>query len=232
MEMVVEYGIDSIDFREVMYEDGLDQYDMMYKTDHHWTTEAGFYAYQKILKWVEENAGISVDERVADFSNYTRSVYKNWHLGSRGQRTGIYYAGIDDYVLITPDFETSLSHSGMEGSFTELMVNYEPLENKEYTSRYTYDHVMAGASGDWINNNAKNDAKLLIVADSFGTAVNPYMILSFREVRYIYDAASHKLTEEYIEEYDPDIVVLLYYTNCIGSNDFFSFGIGEWESNE
>lgn len=226
MEMVSEYGIDNIDFREEMHADRLNQYDMMYRTDHHWTTEAGFYAFGKILDWILDSTGAGIDERVADISNYSRTVYEDWHLGSRGQRTGIYYAGIDDYVLITPDFDTSLSRGGMEGSFIDLLVNYSPLENREYTSRYTYDYVMGNALGNYINNNAENDTKVLVVTDSFGKAVNPYLILSFKEVRYIYDNESSSLTAEYINEYNPDVVVLMYYIDFIGGdNRAFSFSI-------
>lgn len=210
MKMVSDYGIDSMDFREVIHADGLDQYDLMYRTDHHWTTEAGFYAYTKLLPWIEANTGVKVDERIADISNYTMTTYQNWHLGSRGQRTGIYFAGADDFVLITPNFETSISNGSAEGSFTDLLINYMPLQEREYTSRYTYDHVMGNSLGSYWNNNVENDVKLLIISDSFAKAVNPYLILSFKEVRYIYDGSSSNLTAAYLEEYDPDVVVLMY----------------------
>lgn len=226
MSMVSEYGIDSMDFRDEIYADGLDQYELMYKTDHHWTTEAGFYAYTKILPWIKKSTGVEIDEKVADISNYTMTSYRKWHLGSRGQRTGIYYAGIDDFVLITPDFETSMQRGDAEGSFNELLIDYAPLENKEYTSRYTYDNVMGKSLGNYINNNAINDVKVLIVTDSFGKAVSPYLIMSFREVRYIYDCSSSNLTAAYIDEYNPDVVILMYYLDCIGGdNRGFSFSI-------
>lgn len=224
MQMVSEYGIDNIDFREEIYADGLDQYDMMYKTDHHWTTEAGFYAYTKLLTWVQEETGAEVDERVIDISNYTKTTYRKWHLGSRGQRTGIYYAGIDDFILVTPNFETSLSNGKVEGRFVDLVINYAPLHNREYTSRYTYDHVLDAALGQYRNNNAKNNLKVLVVTDSFGKAVSPYLILSFKEVSQIYNGMSSQFTDEYIEEYDPDVVILLYYVDSIvGDNRAFSF---------
>lgn len=226
MQMVSKYDIDYIDFREEMYKDGMNQYDMMYKTDHHWTTDAGFYAYKKLLKWIEGTTGEKVDEKVRDISNYTRTVYKRWHLGSRGQRTGIYFAGIDDFVLITPDFETSISNGDLEGSFDDVLIDYAPLENREYTSRYTYDFVLGRALGNYINHNTENDLKVLMITDSFGKSVNPYLILSFKEVRSIYDGDSFELTEEYIEEFNPDVVILMYYPDRIMRDDSgFSFGI-------
>ncbi len=221
MEMVSEYGIEKLDFREEMYADGINQYDMMYRTDHHWTTEAGFYAYTKLSKWIQDKTNCEIDARVMELSNYTQTTYRKWHLGSRGQRTGIYYAGIDDFVLITPDFETSLSNGTVEGTFNDLVINYAPLENREYTSRYTYDYVLGNALGNYKNYMAENDVKVLIVTDSFGKAVNPYMILSYGEVQWC--STMQGVTQAYLDEYDPDVVIVMYYANAVcEDNVFFS----------
>lgn len=221
MEMVSEYGIEKLDFREEMYADGINQYDIMYRTDHHWTTEAGFYAYTKLSKWIQDKTNCEIDARVMELSNYTQTTYRKWHLGSRGQRTGIYYAGIDDFVLITPDFETLLSNGTVEGTFNDLVINYAPLENREYTSRYTYDYVLGNALGNYKNYMAENDVKVLIVTDSFGKAVNPYMILSYGEVQWC--STMQGVTQAYLDEYDPDVVIVMYYANAVcEDNVFFS----------
>lgn len=84
-DMLEDGGVNVIDFRETMYEEEISQYDMMYRTDHHWTTKAGFYAYIKINKWLEQALECQVNPEVKDFSNYTSTVYKEWHLGSGGR---------------------------------------------------------------------------------------------------------------------------------------------------
>ena len=55
-----------------MHEDGIDQYDMMYRTDHHWTTEAGFYAYGILEGYIVEKTGCNVDARVSDINKLHR----------------------------------------------------------------------------------------------------------------------------------------------------------------
>lgn len=208
--------IDTIDFRETMYEDGIDHYSMMYKTDHHWNTEAGFYAYGIFEDYIIAKTGCNVDERISDIDNYFIITYEDWHLGSRGQRTGRYYTGIDDFDLILPDFETTIqNNAGTIGNMQDLVINMEPLFNKQYTSRYTYDHVLGGALGNYVNLDCKNDIKILFVTDSFARAVNPYMIMGFREVAYVYDHDTSAITPEYIEEYDPDVVILMYYPEVL-----------------
>ena len=217
-------GIDTLDFREVMRNDGIEHYNMMYKTDHHWTTKAGFYAYQKIEDYIVEKTGCTVDPRVSDISNYTVTTYEKWHLGSRGQRTGIYYAGIDDFDLIVPNFETSLrnEYNGKTGSVQDLMIDMTPLENRDYRSKHTYDFVLQNTLGHYTNMNSHNDMKVMLITDSFGYAVGEYMAMGFKDVLYVYDQNSATVNAGYIESYDPDVVIMLCYPQII-SDDSTSF---------
>ena len=212
LQMLKDAGVDTIDFRETMHDDGIDQYSMMYKTDHHWTTKAGLYAYGILEDYIVDKTGCDVDERISDIQNYTVTTYKKWHLGSRGQRTGIYYAGIDDFDLIIPNFDTSIQNdAGTVGNMQDLMINMEPLTNKDYTSRYTYDSVLGGSIGHFTNLDCKNDIKVLIITDSFGKAVAPYLAMGFAQIDYVYDADVSGVTPEFIESMDPDVVIMMYY---------------------
>lgn len=212
LQMLKDAGVDTIDFRETMHDDGIDQYSMMYKTDHHWTTKAGLYAYGILEDYIVDKTGCDVDERISDIQNYTVTTYKKWHLGSRGQRTGIYYAGIDDFDLIIPNFDTSIQNdAGTVGNMQDLMINMEPLANKDYTSRYTYDSVLGGSIGHFTNLDCKNDIKVLIITDSFGKAVAPYLAMGFAQIDYVYDADVSGVTPEFIESMDPDVVIMMYY---------------------
>lgn len=212
LQMLKDAGVDTIDFRKTMHDDGIDQYSMMYKTDHHWTTKAGLYAYGILEDYIVDKTGCDVDERISDIQNYTVTTYKKWHLGSRGQRTGIYYAGIDDFDLIIPNFDTSIQNdAGTVGNMQDLMINMEPLANKDYTSRYTYDSVLGGSIGHFTNLDCKNDIKVLIITDSFGKAVAPYLAMGFAQIDYVYDADVSGVTPEFIESMDPDVVIMMYY---------------------
>lgn len=216
--------VDLIDIRETLHEDGIDQYDMMYRTDHHWTPLCGFYAYNKINERLMERMDCEVDPKIMDLSNYTITTYENWHLGSRGQRTGAYFAGIDDFDLIIPNFETSLIRNGTEGSYENLIINMSPLQSRDQQSRYTYDTVYGDALLNYINEDSLNDKKLLVVSDSLGKVVNPFLILSYREVRYVYRNLS-TLSYEDIEEYQPDAVIMFTHVGSALNPDYYNFGL-------
>ncbi|SEM26191.1 SGNH hydrolase-like domain-containing protein, acetyltransferase AlgX [Butyrivibrio sp. ob235] len=216
LQMLRDAGVDTIDLREAMHDDGIDHYSMMYKTDHHWTTEAGLYAYGVLQDYIVEKTGCSVDERIADIQNYTVTTYKKWHLGSNGQRTGIYYAGIDDFDLIVPNFETTIQNDeGVAGTMQDIILNKEPLTNKNYTSRYTYDNVLDRSLGNFKNLDCKNDIKVLTITDSYGKAVNPYLAMGFAQIDFVHDADVSVVTPEFIEEVDPDVVIMMYYPDCL-----------------
>lgn len=223
--MLEGQGVNVMDFREVIHEDGIDQYTMMYKTDHHWTTKAGFYAYGKIADWIEEKTGVEVDGKIRSIENYSITTYDNWHLGSRGQRTGSLFAGIDDFDLILPEFETLLTNGEQTGTFEELFINREPFEERDTTSRYTYELALRQSCGDYSNLLAANDLRVLVVGDSFSEAVCPYINISYKEVRYMYCQQLERFTEWYIEDYDPDVVICLYYPENIFDGNGVAFNI-------
>lgn len=218
-KMLEDGGVETLDIREAMREDGVDHYDMMYKTDHHWTTEAGFYAYLQINDILMQKLDCEVDLKVMDFSNYSVTTYPKWHLGSRGQRTGAYFAGIDDFDLILPAFETIISNGTESGSFEEIVINKEPLGRKEQISRYTYDNVLGRSCANFVNHQALNDKKILMITDSFGKAVNPFLILSYGEVRTNMDEHSE------ISDYKPDVVIIMYYIDNVLKDETYDFAL-------
>ena len=216
LQMLADGGIDTIDLRDSMHSDGIDQYSMMYKTDHHWTTRAGFYAYGVIEKYITDATGCIVDERVSDINNYNVIKYDKWQLGSRGQRTGIYYTGIDDFELIVPAFDTKIqNYSEKVGKMQDIVFNMDALENNEYSFKNTYDSVLGESLGYYTNLDCPNDVRILTITDSFGKAVNPYLAIGFKQLDYIYDGDVSGVTPERIEEFDPDVVIMLYYPDML-----------------
>ena len=214
-------GIETVDFREIINADGIEPYSMVYKTDHHWTTEAAFYAYRFFENYIAEKTGCVIDSRISDIGNYNVTFHEKWQLGSRGQRVGIYFAGMDDFVFISPDFETKIEDSsGKVGNVYDYFFTPEYLENRDISARYAYDYAMGGPAfaGHYKNLNSTNDVKVMMISDSYARAVVPYLLMQFSEVYTILDGYIGDLKPELIEEYDPDIVIMLYYPKYINKN--------------
>ena len=137
--------VEVLDLRAQMFMEGINQYDLFYKTDHHWTTEGGFYAYRKIAERIASDTGTDVDPMLLDIHHYQIDNYPQWHLGSRGQRTGALFAGIDDYHLIYPAFETHIYNESDQSvkSLKDALIKMEVFSDRSLQSRYTYDCAYA-----------------------------------------------------------------------------------------
>lgn len=220
-------GVHCLDLRDSFDASG-DPYAYFYRTDHHWNTEGGYFAFTQLDPQLESLLDVTIDPALLDSENYTRTVYPNWHLGYYGQRTGKFFAGIDDFTLIEPDFATEITNmgTGETGPFAQILVNPDALQTRDTNSRMTYDNVMGRSFGWFRNENAANDKKLLIIGDSMMKAVNPYLALSFREIRCMdnYEVGD-KLTDEFLQEYQPDLVLMEHYPSHLYNTQPFNFAL-------
>ena len=198
-------GIDVLDIRELMKQDGLDIYDYTYVTDHHWTTEGCFYSFVKITEWIDANLGIEVNPLVTNLGNYDIQKYSKWHLGNYGQRVGQYFAGADDYDLIIPNFDVAfIDGEGNAHSYYDSVVNTAVFENRDATSRYTYDHATQCPAG---LATTSTECKALFVTDSYATAMAPFIKLAYSE--YYYQYYPRGLSASYVMQTNPDVVVFM-----------------------
>lgn len=214
--------VDYLDLRENMIEDKLDLETLFYKTDHHWTTQTAFWAVDQVVDELAERYGMILDvgNVYTNLDNYNLTTYSNSFLGSQGRRVGRFYAGVDDYTLITPKFDTdyevtinkSDSTRTTEGSFEEAILKQELLDQTKsvYTNRYA-SYFGADYPEVIVKNKNQEGRKVLIIKDSFALPFSAFMSTMFEETRMLdlryYEAEN---LEAYIEAYNPDVVLFVY----------------------
>lgn len=233
-EILKANSIDRLDLIQALHEEkGDDWYDAFFVTDHHWKPETGFWAYTEIAQYLSERYGYKLDERSMDFSNYDVDVYKDWFLGSQGKKTGRYVAGLDDVSIIYPKWDTEMSveiptaKETREGTFKQAVFDKRSLK-KDYYNVSTYTAYLGNMLDLCIqkNESAVNDARLLVVKDSFDISVTPYLSFMFNQVDVIdlryYEGETLK---DYIDRTKPDIVIMPYSSSVFGSKGVFDFGL-------
>ena len=223
LQSLEDKGVDYLDLRQSIIEDGLNLEELFYKTDHHWTTHTAFWAMEQVVEKLENEYGmvLDIEKYYTDINKYKATECPNSFLGSQGRRVGRFYTGVDDYTLLTPLFDTNYnveihksdSVKTYEGDFEETIIKANLLDENEsvYTNRYaTY------FGGDYPevrieNRNKAAGHKVLIIKDSFALPFSAFLSTMFAETRLLdlryYDA--DKL-ESYIEEYNPDVVLFVY----------------------
>jgi len=212
-------NIDCFDLRPLIFNSGMTQNELFFNTDHHWTIDAAFFATGQIVKKLNSDYGFDIDESLYDISNYDRKTYEKFFIGAMGRRVGRIYGGVDDFTLITPKFDTSLSlledgNTLYKGSFEDAVLKKELLDENAPldTNRYAVYH---GDNAELVfENNLVSKGKILIIKDSFGVPVYSFLSLGLHEVRAIDVRLFKGNVAEYAEKYKPDLVILMYNADC------------------
>lgn len=215
-------GVRYLDLREKIHESETPHHEYFYNTDHHWTSGAGFWAYTKVADYILEVTDVPLEGATitTNFSNYNVEVYPQSFLGSQGRRVGRLYAGLDDFELITPKFETNYiveisTHKGSvlkrQGTFDKSLIDRSvadmglPVSTNRYATYLGGDYPSVK-----IKNLGVSEGKLLIIQDSFGLVFSPFLSLNFAET-HIVDLRHRRLEIlEYVAEEQFDIVIFLY----------------------
>lgn len=210
-------GVDYLDLRNSMKQQNMNYTKSFYRTDHHWKAGVALWASRQIAGRLKEN-GLSCDLSKVDINNYDETVYEDYMLGSLGRQVTLAYTDPEDISIYTPKFKTEFTvdyydSQKLHGDFKESMLDMSVLEKKDYYNVSTYAAYFYGidALTHVENNMADNDKRALLICDSFGNSVAPFLstqvkTLDRMDLRY-YNGG----VKSFIEKNKPDIVIVLYY---------------------
>ena len=223
--------VDYLDLRPILA--GTGRYsELFFRTDHHWTPEAAFLAWQAVAERLETDYGFDFDEAATDPAAWDREVLEDVFLGSQGKRVGSLYAGMDDFELWTPKGETAFEYEvpimaydrvgTMEESllFPERLKETDPYQANPYTYYSGGDYTFARMK----NLKHPDGPTIVLLRDSFACPFAPFMAMGCGELvtidlRYFRDDLM-----TYIEWVEPDMVIALYSPGSLvlpAAFDFF-----------
>ena len=217
-------SVDTFDMRGQYKKAGLDYYPLFFRTDHHWLPSTALWSMQRLCEKLNDDYGFNTDPSLLDSDKFTQTTYKDLFLGSLGRRVGMYYAGVDDFVLLLPEYETDIVYSyhktddhyldgeefRREGSFYEAFIEKEHLE-KNYMEGSPY---LAYSGRDYsetitINKNI-SEGKILIIRDSFSCVATPLLSLAAcRELHTLDMRNFYGSVSEYALKLKPDMVIVM-----------------------
>lgn len=229
-------SIDVLDLRELVIEENLDRDSMFYKTDHHWTTTTAFWAFTRLVEYINSEYDMQIDPGgyFRNIDNYYEFTYKKCYLGSQGRRLSEKISGLDDYTFIYPAFITdydiynqnfSPDEPQNSGSFYNVIVN-EPLLALDDATLNKHAVYFEWDYGNLIVKNKiiDNDIKILLIKDSFSLPFAAFMSTCVSEIHMIdVRDESAPIVSEYVREHDLDMVIVIYNTEVFGNN-MFDFG--------
>ena len=226
LERLQNDNVNTLDLREKFKDKNIKS--EYFITDHHWKIKTAFEATNYITEMLNEKNKFNIDSFYTDINNYEIVMKEKLFLGSIGKRVGKYYNGTDDFEYIIPKFETNLkvTKNGIEkeGKFKDTIIEKELIENDDIqTNRYA-----CYFGGDYSevrieNENILSDKKVLVIQDSYGLPLSAFLSLRVKELRTI-DLRHFEGKEiDYIKEYNPDIVLMMYNPSAFYIEKIFDF---------
>lgn len=232
LELIGQNKVPYLDLREKMHEAGLEHYEAFFQTDHHWTIETAFWAYGVMTGYLEEVFGEKIPVEYTDITSYHVETYEKCVLGSNGRKTGVVYGGLDDITLLYPTFKTNVSFEApeegifREGDFQEAFMDYSFLEGDNLYEMSQYN-VYIGEdypTTEQLCPKAPCDKKVLLIKDSYFRPVQAFLGTTFSQVNTLDMRYFTGDVEDYIEQLQPDIVLLCYNPYMVHDLSNFRFG--------
>ena len=214
------YSINYVDYRQFFLENEWELQDIFYATDHHWKTPAAFAGYQELVKYLNEEFDADLDVSYTQKSRYNTVTYEDVFLGSQGKDAGIAYSGLDDFVLITPKFDTDytykyINHQNLsfenKGDIYDTLIDISIMENDNYYDKDLY-RVYMGAirlKETVINHNNEEGLNVLFLRDSFTTPLSVFFSSHCNEMELMWtNNSTSEEMEAKVEEKNYDYVFI------------------------
>ena len=178
---------------------------VFYKTDHHWTTKAAFYAYQELIKATGENPHA---ENFFDIKQVTDNFY-----GSLYSKSGLKQVRPDSINLYVPkDNEIyNIEYFDEEGKSKVLnsLYNMDNINKKDkYALFLDGNHALIK-----ISTNNFSMKKLLVIKDSYANCLIPFLTGHYSEI-YVVDLRFYgDDLSDIIKNNDIEDMLVLYNVN-------------------
>ena len=227
-------GVEYLDLRPVFESNGIYS-NWFFRTDHHWKPEAAFFAWQYLSGELDLRYGYETPAALTNPKNWSTRVLDDFFLGSQGKRVGSLYAGVDDFTIYTPKFDTNLTYTNSDGSFdrsgpfAQSVCFPERVAERDWFNGNPYTYYSGGdyAMATMVNHNNPKGPKVVLLRESFSCALAPFLALSCSELTTIDLRHFSGDLMDTVRELEPDLVLTLYTASSTGLDNMFNFDTTE-----
>ena len=225
-----DLGVENFDLREILHEEGRAHHEMFFVADHHWRPESGLWAARKISEILNLKVEGKIDISLLEENNFSKKIFRRWFLGSQGKKVTLANAKPEDFCLLFPrrytnfHYEVKNKKIDANGDFS-IFYNTDYFKKRNFYGPSVYNAYIYGDQPLEIieNNLADNDERVLVVHDSYGDVVVPFLALGVRRVDSIDMRYFNGSLKTYIKKERPDVVVALYYSSSMIDKRKYNF---------
>lgn len=179
-----------------------------YRTDHHWTADGAFAAYEAYMRAAGHepmNRNAFTCREIAGYSGSTRS------------RSALSLHPTDTLTIEAP------KDCGVTVTFSDDDGVYDSLFFEEHLNEYDWYPVFLDGNHPVTvieNRSAEADAPvLLLVKDSFGNTLAPYLVPSYRTIVMVDPRYTKQSVSELVAEYGADELLFCYSIERIATDE-------------
>lgn len=232
-------GVETLDLRNSIPNEKLSYEETFFKSDHHWTIPAAFYATGEIVDKIGESFGENLDPEgyYMDINNYDIVTYRSGMLGSMGRKTGANFSSVEDFTALWPHFEGEFTRESMteiersdkkKGSFAEVLMDTSVLTKKtDVYSDSQYSLYLNGLSlyEKIVNEENPNGRKIFMIRDSYFSPVMAFLMPMSGQIDAIWSLEDTQELdiETYVRENKFDYIIIEVYPYNINSSAFNFF---------
>ena len=206
-----------------------------YRTDHHWRYEAAFAKFPQVAKKIAELAGKSLPDDLPQFQaeNWEKISTGRDFLGSQGRRTGLGFAGCDEFVYYVPKFATEIDlvykrpkkTVHRRGTFKDSIVDprlSDSVLDSRSGSRYS---VFIGSDFQCsiVSLLAPCKLKLMIIKDSYALPMIGFLSTVFSNIEVIDPRYFDSSIPKFVTAYSPEVMMTLVNVKSLREGSFFAF---------
>lgn len=238
-----QFGITTLDLRDSFPNNELDYPHTFFKTDHHWTVPAAFYASKVLRDKMNEEYGLDLDPDgyyTDHEKSYDSVTYHGGMLGSMGRKTGAVFSGVDDFTAYWPRFEghfvrETMTNNGkierLSGSFEDTFINKDALDDRRdiYSkSQYSLYLNELRVFESIVNEDEPDGPEIFMIRDSYFSPVISFMApyCSRIDAMWSLEESDAIDIETYVKENRFDYIIMEVYPYNI-EDAAFNFFKGE-----
>ena len=222
-------GVKTLNLHPLMHENGKTHREQFFRSDIHWRLETGLRAAKEIVSFLNTNCGGGFERSYLDDDQFTTEFFPKSYVGSQGKKQGAFCVAPEDFTLLHPKYPTDVQYESPSKGINKRGAFEVLYDMRCMAEDYPYWRDTTFLSGNTPFNRIRNyqisdESRVLVIHDSFGRFVVPFLALTSREIISIDLRFFNGSVRHLIETERPDYVVVLYDSwALVGSPELFDF---------